>query len=157
MAISLDDYRKAWIFRHQDMPLAEAELAQLKPLGEERSLQLWQQHISSQSQHPEQFGGDDWAAREDVWSEEGEWQPCWESDDPDLPEELLQAIDWADNTVVYFCYNNRDIIETQWALFRRHWKNFLFFDDGPLLLGKRRKEVIQFHQDGRYLLGQRPS
>ncbi|RRJ82654.1 DUF2947 domain-containing protein [Aestuariirhabdus litorea] len=152
----LDHYRKAWVFRHREMPVQEAELQQITPLGEARSLQLWQQHVSRQSQHPEQFGGDDWAAAAQTWQEEGQWQERWESDQADLPEELLEALDWADNTVVYFCYHSRDVIETNWGVFRRHWKNFLFFDEGPLLLGKRRAQVVQFHEDGRYSLGVRP-
>ncbi|WP_426415480.1 DUF2947 domain-containing protein [Aestuariirhabdus sp. LZHN29] len=153
---SLDSYRKAWVFRHKDMPVTGADLEQILPLGEARSMQLWQQHVSRQSQHPEQFGGDDWAANATTWGHEGQWQAQWESEDAALPAELLEAIDWADNTVVYFCYHSRDVIQTHWGIFRRHWKNFLFFDEGPLLLGKRRLQVVQFHEDGRYTIGQRP-
>ncbi len=153
---SLEQYRKAWIFRHKDMPVDEENLLRITPLGEARSLQLWQQHVSNQSQHPEHFEGDDWPAKESCWHEQGEWQELWESDEPDLPQSILQALDWAENTVVYFCYDSRDIVETKWDVFRKHWKNFLFFDDGPLLLGKKRKQVVQFHQDGSFSLGNRP-
>ncbi|WP_245868900.1 DUF2947 family protein, partial [Vibrio fujianensis] len=60
-----------------------------------------------------------------------------------------------DDVTVYFCYEKYNVIETKWSLFKRHWKNFLFYDDGPILLGRRRTEALWFHTDGTAKLGQR--
>jgi hypothetical protein len=45
------------------------------------------------------------------------------------------------------------VIETTWDVFKRTWKNFLFMDDGPLLIGKKRDQVVQFMSNGTYRIG----
>ena len=40
--------------------------------------------------------------------------------------------------------------------FKKYWKNFLFYDDKPLLLGRRKQEVAMFEQSGSVKLGKRP-
>jgi hypothetical protein len=81
----------------------------------------------------------------------------WESDDPELPEEVLEHIQWQDDVTVYFCYEKYNVIETKWDVFKRNWKNFLFFDDGPILIGRRREEALWFQTDGSVKLGKRGS
>jgi hypothetical protein len=38
-------------------------------------------------------------------------------------------------------------------VFQRCWKNFLFLDDGTLLIGKKREQVVQFMSNGSFRLG----
>ncbi|GGK70733.1 DUF2947 domain-containing protein [Amphritea balenae] len=153
--LSIEQYPKAWIFRHKDMPVSEEDLAQIKPLTDARAEQVWSQQISKECNHPENFGPADWANKNQTWLETDNWQSLWESDDPAIPELLAQHLQWEDETVVWFCYSSEHVIETSWDVFRRNWKNFLFFDDGPLLIGKKRKQVAQFHQTGNFRIGNR--
>lgn len=81
----------------------------------------------------------------------------WESDDSALPDVILQYLDWQDDVTIYFCYEKYNVIETKWSVFKRHWKNFLFYDDGPFLLARRRKQVLWFGNDGAVKLGERQS
>ena len=74
----------------------------------------------------------------------------------DLPELILEHINWDNNTVVYFCTARNNVIETTWMVFKRCWKNFLFMDDGSLLIGKKRKEVVQFLSNGTCKVGNKP-
>jgi hypothetical protein len=151
------DYRQGWIFRHRELPVNESDLARIRPLNAHSAEQLWRQQISAEASHASHFLSDDWPARNGIWqSQKLDWQQRWESQNGDMPEELLQHCDWQDNTVIYFCYDVHHVVETEWVLFKRYWKNFLFFDDGPLLLGKRRTQVAQFFSDGQYQLGERP-
>ena len=70
-----------------------------------------------------------------------------------LPE-LLQAFsDWNDNTVVYFCYDINNVVQTTWRTFKQSWKNFLFYDDEPIMLAKKRMQVARFHSNGTYETG----
>ena len=155
--IPLEQYNKAWIFRHRDLPIAPDELAQIKPLSETRSEQIWHEHISRQSDHPDFFGSGDWAAAKQSWQEQGRWQSEWDADAQTLPELLAEHLQtWDDNTTVFFCYQSDHVIETKWHIFRQHWKNFLFFDNGPLLIGRKRRQVVQFFDDGSYRIGCRP-
>ncbi len=57
-----------------------------------------------------------------------------ETDEPEMPEEILNFIDWQDDVTVYFCYEKYNFLKLSGQVFKKHWKNFLFYDDGPILL-----------------------
>ena len=154
--IPFDQYPKAWIFRHRDLPIPAEELAEIKPLTESRAEQIWAEHISRGCSHADHFAEGDWAAQSKNWLEKDFWQAAWDSDASALPELLGEYLsEWDDNITVYFCYQSDHIIETKWSVFRKHWKNFLFFDNGPILIGRKRKQAVQFFDNGTYRLGKR--
>ncbi len=82
--------------------------------------------MSSQSSDADHFEKGDWAFDKKIWSDAMDWQQAWDSDEPELPAELLADIKWEDNTTIFFCYEKYNIIETKWGVFKRNWKNFLF-------------------------------
>ena len=153
--ISLDEYPRKWIFTHQSMPLSESDLEMIKPMTQARAAQLWKDNISAQSPDADRFSSQDWPSKTQSWINEVSWMDEWESDEPDLPAEVLEHIQWQDDVTVYFCYEKYNVIETKWDVFKRNWKNFLFFDDGPILIGRRRTEVLWFQTGGTVRLGKR--
>ena len=153
---NLSDYRNAWVFRHKDMPVSPEDMEQIKPLSEPSAFEFWQQRISKEAHHPTDFASNDWAANKNTWLHKDRWQSAWDSPSPDLPELISEHIDWADNVRVFFCYESSKIIETTWAVFKINWKNFLFFDDGPLLIARKKKQAIQFFQNGNLAIGMMP-
>lgn len=154
---SWSDYPEGWIFRHRELPVAAADLEAILPLTPAASRQLWIQQISREATHATHFMNDDWPARNGVWTEQGEWQSAWDSDSNELPDILAAHLSWDDNTIVYFCYHAEHVIQTTWKVFRNNWKNFLFYDDEPLLIGKKRQQTVQFHSDGKFHIGMRPA
>jgi len=154
--LNLDDFDRAWIFRHKELPLEDSLKQAIKPYTETVSNQLWSQYISQNSGHPSQFGQGDWPSKKGVWLDKASWQDAWDSEKNELPGLLLAHLDWDDNTNVLFFYDSDRVIETSWKVFKQSWKNFLFFDDGPILLGKKRKQAVQFLQDGSFSIGNRP-
>ncbi len=154
--IALDKYKNAWIFRHKDLPVTDEDKLQIKPLTELRAEQIWREHISRGCSHTEHLTEDDWAAQDANWLGKDFWQSAWDSETNELPDTFSEYFaDWEPEVTVYFCYQSDHIIETKWSVFTRNWKNFLFFDNGPLLIGKKRKQVAQFFEDGTYRLGVR--
>lgn len=153
--LPLDEYPRKWIFTHKSMPMSEQDLAQLKPMSQLRASQLWQENISAQSPDAERFSNQDWPSKTSNWLHEVDWMQEWESDEDTLPAEVLEHIDWQDDVTVYFCYEKYNVIETKWSVFKRNWKNFLFFDDGPILIGRRRKEALWFSTKGTVKIGNR--
>lgn len=154
--LKLEDFDRAWIFRHKDLPLSDDIKAAIKPYTEIVSNQLWNQYISQQAGHSSQFGNGDWPNRKGVWQERASWQEAWDSADNTMPGLILNHLDWDDNTNVLFFYDADRVVETSWKVFKASWKNFLFFDDGPILLGKKRKQAVQFLQNGEFSVGRRP-
>ncbi|MDX1300963.1 DUF2947 domain-containing protein [Photobacterium sp.] len=153
--VELEQYSRRWIFTHASMPVAADDLEQIKPFTQARSSQIWCEHISSQSPDADHFEKGDWAHVDKIWSESIDWQNAWDSDDIDLPPELLEFINWEDNTTVFFCYEKYNVIETKWGVFKRNWKNFLFFDDGPILIGRKKKQALWFNSNGTFKCGHR--
>lgn len=152
----LQDFKLGWIFRHRELPVPESILADIKPLSVSSANQFWRTAVSRQATHANHFLADDWPAHKGVWAEKENWQQAWEGDSADLPQLIEQHCYWEGNTRVFFCYDIDHVIETTWSVFRDHWKNFLFYDDEPILIGKGRKQAILFHSDGTYQLGMKP-
>ncbi len=153
--ININQYPRKWIFTHQSMPLADSDLEQIKPMTQARAAQFWKENISSQSPDADRFSSQDWPGKKSSWTDEVNWMAAWESDDNALPQAIADYIDWQDDVTVYFCYEKYNILETKWQLFKRHWKNFLFFDDGPILLGRRRAQALWFGSNGIVKLGKK--
>ncbi len=154
--IPIEQYSKAWIFRHRDLPIPADQLVQIKPLAKQRAEQVWAEYISRGCSHPEHFSNDDWAGRGKSWLGSDYWQSAWDSDSAALPVLLSEHLSgWEADTKIFFCYQSDHIVETCWQVWRNHWKNFLFFDNGPLLIGRKRNQVVQFFDNGSFRVGKR--
>ena len=153
--LPLVEYRRQWIFNHHEMPVPDTDKADIRPLTSQSAMALWNRWISNKSSCAEDFNKGDWALRSSTWHHTDTWQSQWESDDPELPRPITEFITWDDATRVYFCIEKYEILETSWAVFKRHWKCFLFCDDGPLLISTQHRQAIWFTQDGNYRLGLR--
>mgnify|MGYP000047093416 FL=1 len=147
---SFASYPKAWIFKRKDPEISDADLEQLLVMSELRANQLWQDYVSKTHLHPDHFDATDWLKNPAQQLALVNWEKRWESNEMALPAEVLQHLEhWGDDTRIYFAYNSDEIIETSWGVFQRSWKNFLFFDNGPVLLGKKKQQAVQFFSDGK--------
>ncbi|MGC9402492.1 MULTISPECIES: DUF2947 domain-containing protein [Vibrio] len=153
--LPLEQYQRKWIFTHQSMPVPEEDLAKIKPMDAVRASQLWKENISPQSPDADRLSNQDWPSKDSNWSAEVNWIDSWEDDDQGFPEELAEMLNWQDDVTVYFCYEKYNVLETKWATFKQHWKNFLFYDDGPILIARRRKEALWFNSKGTVKFGVR--
>jgi len=151
--IPLEEHHKAWVFRHQSCPISDEDKTKIKPMEALRATTFWNAFVSNQVDHPDFFKKGDWAFNQNTWLEQGNWEPSWDSEDNDLPELILEHLNWPNNTVVYYCNSRSHVIETTWEVFKRCWKNFLFMDDGPVLVGKKRDQVVQFMSNGTFRVG----
>ncbi|WP_277054141.1 DUF2947 domain-containing protein [Pseudoalteromonas marina] len=155
--ISLDDYRKAWVFRHKDIPVSSDDAAKIKPMSDERAAVLWSTMVSREFDHPDFFDDSMWCGQDKNFNDEVNWEAAWENGDALPPQEILEFLGWEANTTVYFCMARDNVIETTFDVFKRNWQNFMFLADGSLLVGKKRNSVVQFLESGKAKLGEKPS
>jgi hypothetical protein len=153
---TLDTYQRKWIFNHQSLPVDEALKAQIKPLNSVNSMMIWNELISRHSPDSQRISSQEWPGRKNSWQQEAQWINQWESDASDLPLDIELFISWPESDTIYFCYEKYNVIETNWYVFKQCWKNFLFYDDGPILVNPKRQEVLMFHTNGKIRLGKRP-
>mgnify|MGYP000037857713 CR=1 FL=1 len=149
----LEELKNAWIFKHKSLPISTGDLNKIKPMQVSRANTLWDTFISKQVDHPDFFKKGDWAYNQENWLDCANWERDWDNDKLELPELIQNHLNWDNNTVIYFCVTRHNIIETTWVTFKRCWKNFLFMNDGTLLIGKKRNEVVQFFSNGTYKVG----
>jgi len=155
--LPLESLKNAWIFKHKSLPISDKNLTKIKPMTIERANILWDTFISKQVDHPDFFKKGDWPADKGNWLEQGKWEGIWDSNEVELPVLINDHLNWDNNTVVYYCSARDNVIETTWLTFQQCWKNFLFIDDGPILIGKKRQQVVQFTSNGYFKIGQKPS
>jgi hypothetical protein len=155
--LPLESLKNAWIFKHKSLPISDKDLAKIKPMSIERANIVWDTFISRQVDHPDFFKKGDWPSDKNNWLEQAKWEGLWDSNEESLPELIKNHLDWDQNTVVYYCSSRDNVIETTWITFQRCWKNFLFMDDGPILLGKKRQQTVQFTSNGYFKVGQKPA
>ncbi|TPH12926.1 DUF2947 family protein [Litorilituus lipolyticus] len=155
--LSIEQLKNAWVFKHKSLPIDELELTKIKPMTVQRSNVLWDTFISRHNDHPDFFQKGDWPFDKSNWLEQGKWEGLWDSEEDGLPPLIAEHLSWDNNTVVYFCCERNLIIETTWLVFKQYWKNFLFMDDGSILIGKKRNEAVQFNNTGYFKIGNKPS
>ena len=154
--LPLNEFKKAWVFRHQDLEIAPTDLEKIKLMSPTRSAVLWSTMVSREKDHPDFFTENEWAGQASSWQENLNWEKDWEAGLEELPESINEFLKWENNTTVYFCLNRDCVIETQFDVFKRCWQNFMFLADGCLLLGKKRDTVAQFLENGDVKLGNKP-
>ncbi len=154
--IPLSEHKKAWIFNRQDLPITDEDKAQIKLLAPARAANFWNMSISKQVDHPDFFKKGDWPFAIQTWQEQGDWESVWDSEEMALPQLITDHLNWQGNTTVFYCSDRFSVIETTWEVFQRCWKNFLFLDDGSILIGKKREQVVQFMSNGSFRLGVKP-
>lgn len=147
----LESFSKSWIFKRNDPKVEKEDLEKIHLLSEQRAGQIWRDYISSDQLHPDHFTDQDWLASESskATSIKAQWEKAWDSEQAELPEELLAHFaNWGEDTTVFFCCHNELVFELSWGVFKRTWKAFLFLDNGPVLVGKKKKQAAQFHSNG---------
>ncbi|WP_369921853.1 DUF2947 family protein [Marinomonas polaris] len=148
---SLEQFSKSWIFKRNDPKVEPEDLQEIRLLSEQRAGQIWRDYISDEQIHPDHFSDREWLKKASTQAPDGklQWEKAWDSEQASLPEGILAHFSaWGDDTTVFFCCHNELVFELPWGVFKRTWKAFLFLDNGPLLVGKKKKQAVQFHSNG---------
>jgi len=147
----LECFTKSWIFKRNDPKIESEDLENIRLFSEQRAGQIWRDYISDEQIHPDHFTDYDWMKKVSAQAPNPkvQWEKIWDSEQSSLPDELVEHFaPWGDDTLVYFCCNNELVFELTWGVFKRSWKAFLFLDNGPVLVGKKKKQAAQFHSNG---------
>ncbi|MCW8357080.1 DUF2947 domain-containing protein [Marinomonas pontica] len=147
----LEQFSKYWIFKRNDPKVADEDLQGIRLLDESRASQVWRDYISDEQVHPDHFSDRDWLKKNSAQAPDGkfQWEKAWDRDDASLPDEMRAHFSaWGADTTVFFCCHNELVFEMNWGVFQRTWKAFLFLDNGPVLVGKKKKQAAQFHSNG---------
>lgn len=143
----LSDSGKEWGFRREEPFVSEQDRAQILLLNPVAGANIWRDYVSDAYLFPDLFADDVWVKANRVGG--ADWEALWESDESGFPVEALEHCDnWGDDTKIYFCCHADFVIETTWGVFLRTWKAFLFLDSDAILVGRKKKQALQFCANG---------
>ncbi|MBM6550336.1 DUF2947 family protein [Marinomonas ostreistagni] len=153
---SLAQVGKEWVFRREEPFVSEDDRAAILLLSEVGGANIWRDYVSADFLFPDQFSREVWVNTH--IQDTAEWESTWESDAAALPEAVLEYVgSWGVDTKVYFCCHSDLVLETTWGVFQRAWKAFLFLDSDAILIGRKKKQALQFCENGLVSLLQRPA
>lgn len=142
---------KDWVFLREEPFVSADDRASIQLLTETAGANIWRDYVSDTYLYPDLFDKEVWVktnVQADV-----DWEKRWESDVPEMPEEALEFCgQWGDDTRIYFCCHSDLVLETTWSVFCRNWKAFLFLDSDGVLIGRKKKQALQFKENGRLSL-----
>ncbi|MCO4785532.1 DUF2947 family protein [Marinomonas atlantica] len=138
---------KEWVFRRGEPFVSEQDRAQILLLSHVAGANIWRDYISDAYLFPDLFADEVWVKANRLGSVD--WETLWESDELGFPVEALEHCDnWGSDTKIYFCCHADFVIETTWGVFLRTWKAFLFLDSDAILVGRKKKQALQFCEKG---------
>lgn len=142
---------KEWVFRRAEPFVSPEDRESILLLTEQAGANIWRDYVSADFLYPDLFNDSVWVNAN--IQQQVDWELVWESDEESLPDEALAYCGhWGDDTKVYFCCHADLVLETTWGAFKRAWKAFLFLDSDAVLIGRKKKQALQFCADGKLSL-----
>lgn len=113
-------------------------------LDKETSSSLWQQYISPNNRHFMLLANNEWPSQ--IVQKENfiyNWSKNWDDNNIDGFRDVLLELNLPANSEILFFWMQEIAIKTTWQIFTRNWINFLYEDEGCILLIlKQNKSLI---------------
>lgn len=156
---SLEKCSFGWFFhdkKNDAINVTEQDRCKILPLSKQYCRLLWNQYISKKNRHPMQLAEDEWLRLMSETEVIDNFTNDWNDNNYDgLRVVLKQRLDYAPEDEIYFFWNHETAVETTWEIFLKYWINFLFEDEGPILINPKSGYVLSFGPDGSVLVGKR--
>lgn len=154
--VNMDEYSKNWYFYDEEIRVPSEDIKNIKPLSVGYSGLLWGQYISNRNCHFMLLNDDD--KLEQLEKEDYNWLDDWNNGTYENFKNYL-SINLPYNqydTIIVF-WSKESSVETNWNTFIEHWANFLFDDEGVILIDTTNENVLVFCSDGALVKGKRTS
>ncbi|GKX68629.1 DUF2947 domain-containing protein [Inconstantimicrobium mannanitabidum] len=153
--ISMEELQNKWFFYVEDMKIPDEDINTIRPLSKEYSSLIWNENISSLKHHFALFREEEKQLLQ-LEKVDYDWQEDWNNDQYDnLKEYLSKNIPYITSDKIIVFWQKQSSVETGWEIFLKHWPNFLFEDEGVVLMNKTNDNILLFTSDGRLQMGKR--
>jgi hypothetical protein len=145
-----------WSFFQDSAPISAADRDRIRRLDDASSQSAWDA-VVGQRVPVTVVLRDGWLSELSRSGEPFEWHKSWNAgDDQWAASHLRPRLPWNDDPIVLFIWRPTWSVLTPFEVFLRHWRAFLFDDEGPLLVSTKHSEVAWFWPTGAGRLGRRP-
>ena len=154
--INMENYNKNWYFYDEEIRVSSEDIKNIKPLSVGYSGLLWQQYISNSNRHFMLLNSDDKLTL--LEKQNYNWLDDWNNGTYDnFKNYLSRNLPYNQGDTIIVFWSKESAVETNWSIFIKHWANFLFEDEGVVLINTTNEKVLVFCSDGVLLKGKRTS
>lgn len=151
--VDMKDFEGSWIFYIDDVRVQDEELEEIKPLTDNYSSFLWKKYISEKSVHIMLMKEDEYLLKpKSIYNFNKDWNS---RKYQDLAAALYEALDFDCKDTIYFFWNCNWGVEISWEFFLKHWINFLFEDEGPIIINPCSYNCVLFSPQGEVIIAKR--
>jgi hypothetical protein len=152
--ISMEHFDCNWFFYMEDIRIPDEDFSKIKPLSEEYSSNLWEEFISKKNRHLRLLDREEWPSS--LKRINYNFIDDWNSNNYEgLAYNLGEEVSFEENELILFFWMKECAIETTWGMFLKYWVNFLFDDEGPILISTEKEEAVSFSTTGLVFVGKR--
>jgi hypothetical protein len=138
-----------------DPKMSSDDLDKVYVFSEVESSQKWVEFVSTLNRHFMLMHNGEWPSR--VITDGNflyRWIDDWNRDDFNGFSSRLQSIGIPEDSTLYVFWMKELGLKTVWSVFRRNWGNFLYEDEGCILVFPEQKSAFVF-SNGSAWLGER--
>jgi hypothetical protein len=141
--ITLKESGYDWYFTDPEIKVLEDDLVFIKPLTEDYSKELWTKYISKKKneRHFMILQKGHWCTFKNtllyLWNED------WKNNDYiNFSKILVNNIDYCNNDDIILFWMKERAVEIKWSIFIKYWINFLFEDEGVIIINEKNIKSI---------------
>lgn len=153
-----DALEKFYYFENEycDPILSNDDKPEIRALTDEYCSELWNKYVSESKNHLMLINHpEEWKIKNEI-KKEYNWQKDWNDTIIEVfNENIKPIIDWKDDDIVIFFWNNCSGIETTWSLICKYWISFLYEDEANIIINPKSKNVIILSTNGNLSIADR--
>lgn len=123
--------------------ISEIDWQGIYVLNQEESSSLWQRYISPTNRHFMLLGDDEWPSKilkngDFIYN----WSQDWNDNNIDDFKNILLKLNIPAEAEIVFFWMQEIAIRTTWQIFINNWINFLYEDEGCILLILEKRKIL---------------
>ncbi len=112
-------------------------------LSDAISSSLWQRYISPTNRHFMLLDNSEWPSK--IVKDENflyNWSTAWNAQSPEDFQNILQGLVIPTDSEIFFFWMKELALKTTWQIFCRNWMNFLYEDEGCILIIPEQQKAL---------------
>ncbi|PCJ45873.1 MAG: hypothetical protein COA99_03800 [Moraxellaceae bacterium] len=120
---------------HNDPIMSESDLDRIQILKEAESEEYWAESVSGKNRHFMLLDDDEWPSK--ILAENSPWYRWvddWNGDNFSVFKSMLLSLDIEREAAIIVFWMKETSIKTTWGVFSDNWANFLYEDEGCIIV-----------------------
>jgi hypothetical protein len=152
--VNMSGFSREWYFYDEEIRVPNEDIKNIKPLSVNYSEILWEKNISNRNRHFSLLDSNDNLSL--LEKKDYNWLDDWNNGTyENFRNYLYINLPYTPYDTIIVFWSKESSVETKWNTFVKYWANFLFDDEGVILINTTNENVLVFCSDGVLLMGKR--